>query len=418
MPKINEIPKKTYKYRLEPTKEQENIFNWTLKECWQLNKTLLKEKITAYKKKQKQPSQFDQVNFLTKIKEQNPQLKQIFSQILQNIPRQRIPAIWKNFKKRKKDNPKAGLPQSKPLYRYHSFTYPQHGFKLEKGQLVLSQGQGYPKLRVNIILHTQLKNGKKQGRPLPKKIETCSIFLKNGKWYACFVCEVEVKKPLTLEQLRVSRHLSLDMGLEKFYTTNEGYKEPIPQFYRKAEKKLTELDRKGSRKKHKRNENEKTKPSKRYLKYQAKVNKFKEKVANKRDDFVFKKARELVDNHDFFGIEELSPEKMIKRRDKYKGLPKSINDAGWIKFHNCLFHTAVEVGKKVVKVDPKNTSRQCFKCKEINVEIKLEDRKFICIDYPKCPYKEDRDINAAKNILFRAREKTFGAGTVSLVSNH
>ncbi|CAG8553021.1 9600_t:CDS:1, partial [Cetraspora pellucida] len=62
-------------------------------ECWQLNKTLLKEKITAYKKKQKQPSQFDQVKTIRQIKEQKPQLKQIFSQVLQNIPKQRVPAI-------------------------------------------------------------------------------------------------------------------------------------------------------------------------------------------------------------------------------------------------------------------------------------------------------------------------------------
>jgi hypothetical protein len=67
------------------------------------------------------------------------------------------------------------LPSAKPLRRYNSFTYPQHGFKIEKGQLVLSQGQGCPKLRVDIKLHTQKQ------RPLPKKIETCSLFLKNDK---------------------------------------------------------------------------------------------------------------------------------------------------------------------------------------------------------------------------------------------
>ncbi|KLL01967.1 MAG: transposase IS605 [Mycoplasmataceae bacterium RC_NB112A] len=115
-------------------------------ECWNINKTLLKENITTYKKKQSQPSQFNQIKEVRKIKEQNPKLKQIFSQILQNIPKQRVPAIWLNFQKRKKENSKAGLPQPKPLHRYRSFTYPQHGFKIEKGQLVPSQGQGYPKL--------------------------------------------------------------------------------------------------------------------------------------------------------------------------------------------------------------------------------------------------------------------------------
>lgn len=84
---------KTYKYRLYPTKEQQQILNWILKECCQLNKVLLEEKIIAYKKKEKEPTQFEQVKSLVQVKEQNPWLKQIFSQVLQNIPKQRIVAI-------------------------------------------------------------------------------------------------------------------------------------------------------------------------------------------------------------------------------------------------------------------------------------------------------------------------------------
>jgi putative transposase len=252
--------KKTYKYFLKPTKEQEQVLNWILKECWKLNKTLLKEKIIAYKKKQRQPSQFDQVKEVKKIKEQSPKLKQIFSQILQNIPKQRIPAIWQNFQQRKKTNPKAGLPQPRPLHRYRSFTYPQHGFKIKKGQLVLSQGQGYPELIIDIILHTQLKNGRKEGRPLPKEIETCSIFLKNGKWYVCFICEVEVKSlPKT------GKEVGVDMGLDIFCATSDNEKQEIKQFHRKQQEQLTKLSKKLSQRKHKRSEEDKTKPSQRYL---------------------------------------------------------------------------------------------------------------------------------------------------------
>ncbi|CAG8449527.1 17232_t:CDS:2 [Racocetra fulgida] len=262
--------------------------------------------IVAYKGKQKQPSKFQQINSLIKIKQDNPKLKQIFSQVLQNIPKQR----------KKKENPKAGLPQPKPLHRYNSFTYPQHGFKIEKGQLVLSRGRGYPNLKINIRLHTQKK------RPLPKEIETCSIFRKN----------VKTKEPLTLEQLRTGKHLSLDMGLENFYTTNEGYKEPIPQFYRKAEKQLVKLQRIADHKQHKRVKGDKTKPSQRYLRAKLKISKFHEKIVNKRDDFVFKKVKELRDNYDFIAIEKLNPKKMIERRDKYKGLSKNINAAKNILF--------------------------------------------------------------------------------------
>ncbi|CAI2169073.1 11831_t:CDS:2, partial [Funneliformis geosporum] len=265
------------------------------------------EKITAYKKKEKQPSQFNQVKSLVKIKEQNPHLKQIFSQVLQNIPKQRIPTIWLNFKKRKENNKRTNLPSAKPLYRYNSFTYPQHGFKLEKGQLILSQGQGYPKLRVNIRLHTQKK------RPLPNEIETCSIFRKN----------VEVQ-----QLSKTGKKVGTDMGLNDFCILDDGTKISIPQFYRKVETQLNELNRIGDRKKHKRDKEDKTRPSKRYLKHKSKV-----------------------------------------------------------------------VGKQVVEVNPRNTSKTCFNCKVIKKDLKLKDRIFVC----DCGYEADRDINASKNILYKAQ---------------
>ena len=100
---------------------------------------------------------------------------------------------------------------------------------------------------------------------------------------------------------------------------------------------------------------------------------------------------------------------MIKCRERYRGLPKSINDAGMNKFHNHLSYTAVEVGKKVEVVDPRNTSKRCFECKKIKKKLELSERMFVCLN---CGNQDDRDTNAAKNILYCARLKTFGAGTV------
>ncbi|CAG8553001.1 9599_t:CDS:2 [Cetraspora pellucida] len=177
---------------------------------------------------------------------------------------------------------------------------------MEKGQLILSQGRGERELKINIRLHTQLK------RPLPNQIETCSIFLKN-----------EVKQfPKT------GKEVGIDMGLDVFCVLNDGEKVPIPKFYRTVEKELGELQRISGRKKHKRNETDKTKPSKRYLKQKTKV-----------------------------------------------------------------------IGKQVVEINPKNTSKTCFNCKTIKGDLELKDRIFICA----CGYEENRDVNAAKNLLYKAQ---------------
>ncbi len=61
-----------------------------------------------------------------------------------------------------------------------------------------------------------------------------------------------------------------------------------------------------------------------------------------------------------------------------------------------------ETGKRVIVVDPKNTSQLCSECCEL-VPKKLSVRVHKC----SCGYQENRDINAARNILKRAE----GLGT-------
>lgn len=59
-----------------------------------------------------------------------------------------------------------------------------------------------------------------------------------------------------------------------------------------------------------------------------------------------------------------------------------------------------ETGKQIVEVDPRNTSQICSNCDELRKQkLKLSQRKFNC---SKCDYKDNRDINAARNILKRA----------------
>jgi putative transposase len=64
-----------------------------------------------------------------------------------------------------------------------------------------------------------------------------------------------------------------------------------------------------------------------------------------------------------------------------------------------------ETGKQIVEVDPRNTSQICSDCGEKRkVKLKLSQKVFRC---SRCDYKDNRDINAARNILKRAE----GLGT-------
>ena len=76
-------------------------------------------------------------------------------------------------------------------------------------------------------------------------------------------------------------------------------------------------------------------------------------------------------------------------------LAKSITDASWNAFAQMLSYKAVTCGGQLVKVDPRNTSRTCSRCKATQ-DMPLSKREFVCLH---CGFVAHRDLNAANNIL-------------------
>jgi putative transposase len=89
--------------------------------------------------------------------------------------------------------------------------------------------------------------------------------------------------------------------------------------------------------------------------------------------------------------EDLNVKSMVKNRN----LAKSISDVGWYTFRQWLEYFGHKYGKVTVAVPPHNTSQNCSNCGE-KVKKSLSTRTHVC---PHCGYSEDRDINAAINIL-------------------
>nr|WP_232345200.1 RNA-guided endonuclease TnpB family protein [Paenactinomyces guangxiensis] len=92
-------------------------------------------------------------------------------------------------------------------------------------------------------------------------------------------------------------------------------------------------------------------------------------------------------------FEDLNVQGMVKNHH----LAKSIVDAGW----QYTAYKAESAGKRVVQVNPHQTSQRCASCGEI-VKKTLAERVHCC---PFCGYEQDRDVNAAINILQLARQK-------------
>lgn len=74
---------------------------------------------------------------------------------------------------------------------------------------------------------------------------------------------------------------------------------------------------------------------------------------------------------------------------------------GW-SFHQLgsfLEYKAADQGIPFIKVNPKNTSRECSECGHIDKKNRKSQSEFLCL---KCGHKDNADINAAKNISVRA----------------
>ncbi len=76
-------------------------------------------------------------------------------------------------------------------------------------------------------------------------------------------------------------------------------------------------------------------------------------------------------------------------------LAKSIYDAAWTQFRTWVEYFGKVFGTVTVAVPPHYTSQNCSNCGKV-VKKSLSVRTHVCYH---CGYTQDRDWNAAKNIL-------------------
>jgi len=92
---------KTFKYRLYPNQEQKEKLEKTLETCRILHNDFLVERRDKYEKEKGKITCFEQINSLQSKKETDPFLKEVHSQVLQDIAR-RVNKSFQNFFRRLK----------------------------------------------------------------------------------------------------------------------------------------------------------------------------------------------------------------------------------------------------------------------------------------------------------------------------
>lgn len=271
---------------------------------------------------------------------------------------------------KKKVTGKKGYPKFKKNQR--SVEYKKSGWKLSEDRRHITftdkKNIGQLKLIGTYDLHFYQINDIQRVR-----------LIKRADGYYCQFC---IKADVKQETNPTGNTIGLDVGLTDFFTDSNGEKVTNPRFLRKAEKRLKRLQKRVS--KTKKGSNNRKKAVNRLGRQHL-------KVSRQRKDFVVKTARCVMMSNDFVAYEDLKVSNMVKNRR----LAKSISDVGWYSFRQWLEYFAVKFGKVAIAVPPQYTSQECSKC-GTTIKKTLSQRTHICTN---CGYIEDRDVNAAINIL-------------------
>jgi putative transposase len=355
--------RKTYKYKLKPTPEQEWELGRVLGLCRWLYNTALEQRIVAYRRCGVTLTCYQQQAELPDLKAAFPEYAGIHSQVLQDVLA-RLDKTYQAFFRRIRVGQTPGFPRFQGRNRYNSFTYKQfgNGATLDNGFLVLSKIG-----RVAV----------RWSRPLEGAPKTVTINREADGWYVCFSCADVPVQPLS----PTGQETGIDLGIEAFATLSSGTRIFHPGWYRKAERALKTAQRRVSRRK---------KGSNRRRKAVTLLAKAHQKVRRQRQDFHHKTALDLVQQNDVIYHENLQPANMVKNHH----LAKSITDAGWGAFLIILTYKAACAGRRIVAVNPAYTSQTCSGCGVIVLKG-LSVRWHSC---PACGTSLHRDHNAAKNI--------------------
>ncbi|PAE43041.1 RNA-guided endonuclease InsQ/TnpB family protein [Bacillus sp. 7884-1] len=361
------------KHEIFPTEKQREMLDRWLQFCRQTYNSALLDKERKYKKAKEKYNRYDMQRQQTSDKKKYPFLKEVPSQLIQEVF-VRLKKAFDNFFR--KD---AKYPKQKKYKDYTSMTFPQFGSN-NKGKRMAMSFSDNSKLyntklgKIDILFH----------RPIEGTIKQLILKRQGKRWYAIFCVERLAISPI----IDTSNSIGIDVGLNKYAVLSNGLEYENPRFLRKKEKKLKKAQRTLSKKK---------KGSANYIKQVQRIRQLHEKVANQRKDFLHKLSYNLSKDYSVISVENLNIRNMVRNRK----LSKSISDSGWGMFRNMLAYKCEKHGGVLIKIEPNFTSQDCSCCGN-RVKKSLSIRTHVCT---KCGTVLDRDYNASLNILQRGLDE-------------
>jgi putative transposase len=354
--------RKTYKYRLYPTKKQAALLDEQLAEARRLYNAALQERRDAWKMRKTAITCYQQVNQLKDIRAAGDLALANFNSCTDVL--RRVDKTFQAFFRRMKAGQKAGYPRFKAQSRFQSYTFPIYGngCKLRENKRLYIMGVGELKVKLH--------------REVAGQIKTVTLTKTCGKWHVGFSVMITDPAPLPA----TGNATGIDVGITSFAVLSNGTAIKNPRYYEAAQAKLRRVQRTVCRRKNASNRRRKA------VQHVARVHRH---IKNQRRDFHHKVSRQLINRYDVIAYENLNITGLARSR-----VAKPIHDVGWGSFLTILSDKAAEAGRELVRVNPSGTSQRCI-C-GAPVPKTLSVRWHYC---PTCQLSVPRDHAAALEIL-------------------
>ena len=210
--------RRTYKYRLSPTRMQADTLNGQLAEACRLYNAALQERRDAWRMRRQSVTFYGQSEQLKDIRAAGDMGLPNFGTALDVL--HRVDRAFDGFFRRVKAGQRVGYPRFQSARRYDSITFPAYGngCKLRATRLYL-QGVGLIRVRLH--------------RPLDGTVKAVTIKREAGRWFVSF-STVTKAQPLPVS----TEAIGIDVGLTYFATLSDGTQIANPRYARRAQRHL------------------------------------------------------------------------------------------------------------------------------------------------------------------------------------
>jgi putative transposase len=390
----------TKKIRIYPTEEQIDVL-WELSDkCRLVYNFALADRKNIWREEKRTVKYVEQANKLPDFKELNTKFKVVYSKVYQGILKKLDANYHTFFSHIKNGNKKARLPNFKGRNYLMTLPYNQSGFKIKGRSIKFSHTVNKVPLVFDI---GNLADGLKVKQA---EIVNDDPYKARGKFYICLTYDVEIEDTYSDN----GNYQAIDLGITKIVTAinSEGkffeVKTPRPDNYWNPK-----IDAAKSRRDHCIGSKKGSVKSRRFLRIARAVTKMSRKKANQVKDFQHKLSRTMVENTkaNTVIVGDLSVQQMAqpkikngkkeKKTKQKKGQNRSTQGLGNLgRFAQFLTYKAELIGKRVIRIDEKNTSKKCCYCGKKH-DMPTYERVMLC----DCGNNIDRDRNSAVNIMLR-----------------